>query len=406
MNKIVLLLNEIKNEYSENEIRNICHRMRLKPKGKDFKQFELLRKEISHDNTFEIFNNKMQFLGFVSWRTQFDDVVEWLLFRAYQVNAKTAYEDLLSYINNDTFQAYAIMMISGLPVDNGFEICDGVKIVNFYSVCNKFFTKMSSDSNRYNPLPSPRIDSCLLFPFVHEKLHLSDEQMEPCHYRHPAHERNIDIVNHAYKKMHDFRLLFTLLNRGPQSIGCSVVVEDNIPNFCGVSWGIDSYRSSSFSFPLIGIFIPRIAELYKCFNMHSESIKDHIRVMLKCLNYFNSSSDLVQKAIDLRIAMESVFLDKDNNHELAFRLSLRAALLEESDKEKEDTRFLFKKVYNITSEAIHTGRLGNKSSEKATELFKKVIPKINAAVMKIIKKGEMNWNDLELNVKRTMIESE
>ena len=61
-------------------------------------------------------------------------------------------------------------------------------------------------------------------------------------------------------------------------------------------------------------------------------------------------------AIDLRIALESLFLDEGNNAELGFRLALRAAwYLGAEGHERTQIFDAIREAYNIGSKAVHTG---------------------------------------------------
>ena len=64
----------------------------------------------------------------------------------------------------------------------------------------------------------------------------------------------------------------------------------------------------------------------------------------------------VDLAIDLRIALESLFLDDGNRAELSFRLALRAAWYLGAEGDERTKIFeAVRDAYNIGSKAVHTG---------------------------------------------------
>ena len=72
---------------------------------------------------------------------------------------------------------------------------------------------------------------------------------------------------------------------------------------------------------------------------------------------FTDELDVVNDAIDIRIALEALFAG-GGNAELAHRIALRGAWYLGEDAEERDRYFkTLKKVYNLCSRAVHTGRL-------------------------------------------------
>ena len=69
-----------------------------------------------------------------------------------------------------------------------------------------------------------------------------------------------------------------------------------------------------------------------------------------------AASNGVDLAIDLRIALESLFLDEGNNAELSFRLALRAAWYLGAEGDERTKIFeAVRDAYNIGSKAVHAG---------------------------------------------------
>ncbi len=85
------------------------------------------------------------------------------------------------------------------------------------------------------------------------------------------------------------------------------------------------------------------------------------------LNECAAGFDWTQGAIDLRVALESLFLNDNTSGELSYRLALRAAMFTGGDlNAREDTRKKIKTAYGLCSNAVHNGRLDLKAKDVET----------------------------------------
>ena len=75
--------------------------------------------------------------------------------------------------------------------------------------------------------------------------------------------------------------------------------------------------------------------------------------------------DLVEKSIDVRIALEALFCKGEANTELSLRLALRGAWYLGNDASERVQYFeTLKKAYGICSKAVHTGFLKDETSTR------------------------------------------
>lgn len=335
-----------------------------------------------------LFNERMQYIGTSARRITIKDLCDWLILRAKDTTPQEAYSNLSDYIENDSFVAYAIMILSGLYVDDNFSLGDEIEIIKPTTLNNKHL-QLSLFKNEQNILPLLRVDSILRIPVKHKKLHLKDG----------GSDSYTTVTIETYKKLNDIRLLFSLLSnsRGPQSIGYSLIVDDSIPNLLGgYSWSINSYRNPIMCPPLIEMEANNIKSLYYDFSNLDHSVQTHLRIALKYLNSYFCSNDIIQKSIDLRVCMESIFLD-GIDQELGFRLRLRAAFLETDIDKRSNISTLFKKAYAITSRAVHNGQLSDKKKKEANTIFPDAVKIIKNTILLIMKKGKIDWEAVELN---------
>ena len=83
---------------------------------------------------------------------------------------------------------------------------------------------------------------------------------------------------------------------------------------------------------------------------------EKLRVPIQRWRRSKSASNGVDLAIDLRIALESLFLDDGNRAELSFRLALRAAWYLGAEGDERTKIFeAVRDAYDIGSKAVHTG---------------------------------------------------
>ncbi|MCX4166286.1 MULTISPECIES: HEPN domain-containing protein [Paraburkholderia] len=136
------------------------------------------------------------------------------------------------------------------------------------------------------------------------------------------------------------------------------------------------------------------------FSRLNDNVKNFLYTPLVRLNLAIKHISEVEKAIDLGIAMESLFLsDGDKNAPIALPLRLRGAwLLGETEEERENLYGKFQKLYDLRSSAVHSGSLGKGKQDKSNaDLLADGVRLCVSAILKIIKNGAMpKWTKLIL----------
>ena len=90
--------------------------------------------------------------------------------------------------------------------------------------------------------------------------------------------------------------------------------------------------------------------------LSQQGVFEKLRVPIQRWRRSKAARNGVDLAIDLRIALESLFLDEGNNAELSFRLALRAAwYLGAKGHERTKIFDALREAYIIGSKAVHTG---------------------------------------------------
>ncbi len=178
--------------------------------------------------------------------------------------------------------------------------------------------------------------------------------------------------------------------------GTTIVAPDSIPIInSGKSWSLSTPKQSNFGCEISLDEFKMADDLLMKLQAMTPKFKNKLMIPLDRLNNVGSRESLVDRAIELRICLESIFLNDGNKEQLRFRLSLRAALfLGDSLEERKRIFRIIKKAYDITSTAVHSGKVSNKAKEEKDLLM--AIDLAKSALIKLIKIGEVNWENLEL----------
>ena len=107
---------------------------------------------------------------------------------------------------------------------------------------------------------------------------------------------------------------------------------------------------------------------------------EKLRVPIQRWRRSKAASNGVDLAIDLRIALESLFLDEGNNAELSFRLALRAAwYLGVEGDERAKIFDALREAYSIGSKAVHRGKGYDDMIPPELATAQDVLPHVNFA---------------------------
>lgn len=125
-----------------------------------------------------------------------------------------------------------------------------------------------------------------------------------------------------------------------------------------------------------------VGELFKSVDRLEEKDQTSLFLAVERLRKSRLHEEPVNRAIDLGVALEIIFLHKiDNNQELSFRAGIRAAFLLGADKEERcSISEVVRNAYGARSKAVHTGQLNKEkhidSLPQADELCRKAAIKL------------------------------
>ncbi len=338
-------------------------------------------------NDYSDFNEHLQLLGNGGTSINLLNLADWLVERTSVTGSEQAVKDITDYVNSDHYEAYAVMLLANTHIDNEFEFYNGVKLIHAYSLNNKWLAQSVQMNSYEQALPLPKTDCILVSPFQHMKFHWSNTDIE-------TKQPKIEVPFSSLEEVKACLVLARPLRYGIQSIATSVVVTDNIPIIQSISgWSLHSFKMPPLAPPILNIEMDRANEVLKKLNELEDKCMTKVLSQVERLNGYSSGASMVDRAIDLRICLESIFLDDGNKEQLRYTLSLRAALFLSKDlDERKDIVSKVKKVYDVTSTAVHTGKMPKKN----IELLDDVAELARRAILKIIELGDMNWQHVEL----------
>jgi len=352
-------------------------------------------REIREADTLQLFDGTLQTIGSSATAVDRDQLANWMVERARIVRARQAVEEVDQYIRCDSFEAYQVMLLSGLPVDAEWDLGGEIQLVPPCAVPNQHL-QAAWGRSLWNGLPTPELSSALIRPFHQQRVHLSQAQAYTGEGR-PPHPQEWRVAQQA---LEDARLCLALVRTygcGVQAIGSTAVAADDVPILNGFAWSIHSYRTPQSEGALISFEARTARSLHEGFLLLGSADQEHLRIPMQKLNECAANLDRVQAAIDLRIALESLFLYDKVQGEQTYRLALRAAISAGGNIEhRKETRTKTRKAYSLCSAAVHTGRVSSKLTDG--EVLKWARNLVRETLCRMIHdgNGRPDWDAVEL----------
>ena len=279
------------------------------PSWSKSEQGKALIQHLSSTDAYSEFNGHLQMLGVGSIIVSLENLGDWLVERASSDGVAQAEKDLSEYNNSDAFKAYAIMLLANTHIDNEYEFESGVKLIHASSLQNDLLNKSIQINSHEHSLPLLRTECILAIPFEHKRFHWSSTGQD-------TEKPDIEI---PYSLLEETKLCLVMarpIRRGIQSIATSVVVEDNIPIIHSISvWSLHSFKIPPLGPSILNIEMNNANELIKKLKKLEPDLKQKILSIIERLNGYSSGASMVEKSVDLRICLESIFLDDGNKQE-------------------------------------------------------------------------------------------
>jgi len=391
MNSLIPFLKALRNITSKDKEDSFklsikIHEVENNPEKADPKLVSIF-KEVKKIPELSIFDNLMQVIGNSAIRLSYGFLIHWLIEKTFSESAEAAIQDLKKYLSIDKIPFLEVSAISGIKIDNPCVLEKNIQLIPWDSFPDSVQKEYIHKEFAFRtPFHSP--GAALVKEKLLKRIHVSQD------------ETNDYIESDLFSELNDALLCINLV--GPIS-AYSIAKWLHPPKWAivqgsGYHLPFLEGRASHRDWPLHGC--NQAQELHAAFIALSEKSKSSIRLPLERLNMAMRRISNVDAAIDLGIALESIFLNElgEDRGELTFRLKLRASRFLGSNLNERKKLFrIFGKLYELRSKAVHSGKLpDNLGKTPIKDILEEGFNLTAKAISKIILYGFPNWQDLSL----------
>lgn len=354
----------------------------------------------------EIFNLGIMNFGNSKTRVEIDYLWIWLLIRSANKGIEDTVEKLNKYLAIDEVPGYDVLVIEGLQINKALELSNGISLIPIADLLPSMYKQSLLQVSTVTPpgliFMQPRMDNKAAF-ICHSsggrKMNSEAEGFEDL----PI------LYNPKTRELEEACFCLTLIDKCcPTPLLYWWDAEEWVP--CspplGAGAGISVYdviNRSSFSLDSQEDR-ERAQEIHKLFTAIPASVKQRLKVPFERLNQAKRRARLVDKAIDLGIALESLFLQENTSDQFALTFRLRAAWLlgNTNEEDRKENYNLFRLLYECRSKAVHKGKLDNKlHNEPTNQILERGIEAAAKAIEIIMRQQSFpDWDSLILNVNK------
>ncbi len=353
---------------------------------------------VADEPELHIFNSgKMFNFGNSASVVQLDHLIWWLASEVKKSGVDQTIDYLEKFLKIDQIPGCDVLVISGLVVESPFDLSKDIQVLPFASLPEshaKLFLSSNNPfaANFFKPQPA----SALIFKNPGGRK-----------FRDESFAGLSTLYQSRIMELEEARLFLTLI--GP-SAPCSIAnwwqAEDWVPvaNQVGGGWAGRIY--DVIHGPSHKITEEEKLKAIRLYEPYSKLKNDHrekLRIPLERLNQAIRRLRLEDQAIDLGIALESLFFSDntpDREPTLAFRL--RGAWLLGDDSSRITFYEIFKALYDMRSKAVHGGHVKHQitihgQKKEAKEVLAIGFRLAALAIEKIISLGSFpDWDSLIL----------
>jgi len=310
-------------------------------------------------------------------------LAEWLLRRAGTVGPNQAVTDLERYLGSEHLPCRATVAVGGIKPDRDYDLGHGIRFVPWRNV-GQSSTKRAIDEaapfhrSFYDP------DGALVRDVERQRIHVPYSETR-------KHLRSIDWSLEA-----DVLLCLGLFGpTAPVLLASWLEAPEWAPVKAG-SLSMPFVEGPGAAQPFPETAAIEAARLLSTWLGLTNERRAELRVPMQRLNSAMRRRSTVDAAIDLGIALESIFLTDapDDRGELTFKLRVRASRwLGSTPDERAKLSILLRDLYAARSSAVHRGRVPDKTRNRPTaELLEKGYRVAAGALVLLISSGPPDWD--------------
>lgn len=319
-------------------------------------------------------------------------LVGWLISRGQQVGAACATSDLNRYLASETIEISTILAFDGVQVEHVSEIGE-YKLVAWNDVTlsdTKF--QIAARSLFGGRLPSAALTQVHRIPRAH--IQPWDSQTHHISY---SLEPRLDLL----------RCITAIAETGTRLLHYWIEPQEWAPWVPSrSSFGVDT-TTLSHSKKLEETDVHRVRESFLSLQNMSDSEQLRLRIPFDRLNKsYLSGIGNIEKAIELGIALESLYAPAKLSEGIAFAVRTRAArFLDGSSDQRSEIVKTLRDVYDLRSRAVHAGRFNadsNNNKWKDENRVQNTLEKgqrlVGRSLIKVLQIGEPNWDDFDIGI--------
>lgn len=336
--------------------------------------------------TLTIFDGKMQVVANQAMRVEFNNLAWWLIRRGRDVGSAHAVADLQRYIDAIEIPFSVTFGLTGLRVDHRCDLGFGIALVPWDSLPDSYckhtiYTQFLTSLGFKWPL------AAIVQEKILPKLHVSGE------------EHQLSQLDES--ELHDALLCIGAVGPFAPEVLASWLDPPLWAPVMGVSYSMPYLEGQTRHDVWTDEHCGAASKLLETFRILSAEMKDALRLPLQRLSMAMRRFSNVDSAIDLGIALESLFLNdlQDDRGELTFRLRLRVArYIEQNSTEREALFRLVGDLYSLRSIAVHSGRSPSHIRGRTTsDLLEEGFRLTANAIRRHVVEGPPDWNNVQLS---------
>jgi hypothetical protein len=288
--------------------------------------------------------------------------------------------DLQRYLATDVLPFRAIAAVGGIRTDRAYDLGQGIQLVPWNEITPSR-TKIAIDEapsfhrSFYDPVGA--LVRVVDLPRVH--VDLSEAR---------KHFRDID-----WSDVADLLLCLGLIGHTAPVVLASWLEAPEWAPIMAASYSMPFVEGPGKVQPFRDADVTEGSHLFATWRGLTDERRVALRVPMERLNSAMRRSEPVDSAIDLGIALESIFL-RDGRGGLTYRLRVRAARwLGSTPEERRRLSATAGDLYTVRSKAVHEGRVPDAVHQRTTrELLEEGYELTARALVALISKGDPDWD--------------
>ncbi len=376
---------------------------------------ELLEAHLRSEPQLQLFDVMMMNFGYGCSKVEINTLTRWLIMRSLEIGTKGAVEELETYLSLPATPGYEILAISGIELEQPIKLSNGLTLIQFSDLPDSFIKELLDP-----PMLKPERAASMGIPPTYSMAHkatvpkaalICKTEFSPKAYKPNSRIAKFPAFPSRQQELFETCACLTLVGPcTPLPVAHWSEIEKSVPcaELIGQSWSITTYDVLNVKNYLIkNADRTRAQKIHQIFSKLNPEIREKLRIPLERLNQAMRRQNLADKAIDLGVAFEALFLnDRSHIEQIAFTFRLRGAWFMGKDaQERQELLLFFGKLYDCRSKAVHSGKLYDKIEIKgkspipAQEFLEQGVKLCADSIQKVLEKGCFpEWNKVILGM--------